>query len=436
MFDILFCGLPVITMQEETPLIERAYVGVRGKKIVYVSAERPDESAERIINGRHKLMMPGFVNTHAHTAMCLMRGYADDFPLQTWLYDKVFPVEDRLDERAVLAGVALGYAESIAAGVTSISDMYFFMPASMELALKTGIRTNFCNALLSFDADGYRFEADNAVQETLEALSSLHGAGDGRILADMGVHAEYTSFPALWEAAAGFAKERGLNMQVHLSETRREHEECIGRWGKTPAEVLAEHGVFDQRATAAHCVWLSESDMELLAQKGVSAAHNPVSNLKLGSGIAKTATMLEKGVNVTLGSDGCCSNNTLDFFEEMKFAALLQKGITLDPTKGAALSVLKMATVNGAKAQGREKTIGRIQEGYEADLILLDIDKPHLSPCYDPIGAAVYCAHASDVCLTMVQGNILYENGEFKTLDLEKILAEVRGYGMDKVLNR
>ena len=436
MFDILFCDLPVITMQEGAPLLEHAYVGIRGKKIAYVGTACPEEPALRKIDGRHKLMMPGLVNTHAHTAMCIMRGYADDYPLQAWLYEKVFPVEGRLDERAILAGAALGYAESIAAGITSTTDMYFKMPATLELALKAGIRTNFCNALMSFDPDGYRFKNDRGTQETIEALPSLHGAGDGRILVDMGVHAEYTSFPAVWEDAAGFAKEHDLNMQVHLSETRREHEECIARWGKTPSEVLAEHGVFDQRTTAAHCVWLTDSDMELLAAKGVSAAHNPISNLKLGSGIARVGTMREKGVNVSIGSDGCCSNNTLDLFEEMKFAALLQKGTTLDPAKGSALSAIEMATVNGAKAQGRENSIGRIQEGYEADLILLDLDKPHLSPCYDPIGTVVYCAHASDVCMTMVQGNILYENGEFKTLDIEKVLAEARGYGVNKVLDR
>ena len=436
MFDLLFCDLPVITMQEDAPVMEHAYVGIRGKKIAYVGTVRPTEQSARVIDGTYKLMMPGLVNTHAHTAMCLMRGYADDYPLQQWLYERVFPVEGRLDERAVLAGAALGYAESIAAGITSTTDMYFFMPATLELACTAGIRTNFCNPLMSFDPKGFCFEKDRGVMETRLALKELHGAEDGRIQVDMGIHAEYTSFPAAWDLAAGFAKEHGLNMQVHLSETRSEHEECIARWGKTPAEVLAEHGVFDQRTTAAHCVWLSKNDMQLLAKKGVSAAHNPISNLKLGSGIAQVEKMLETGVNVTLGSDGCCSNNTLDFFEEMKFAALLQKGSALDPAKGSAISVLKMATVNGAKAQGREGIVGRIQEGYEADLILLDMDKPHLSPCYDPVGSAVYCAHASDVCLTMVQGRILYENGSYKTLDVDKILSEARGYGVDKVLDR
>ncbi|MBR0026601.1 MAG: amidohydrolase family protein, partial [Clostridia bacterium] len=188
MFDILFCDLPVITMQEGAPLLEHAYVGVRGKKIAYVGTACPEEPALCKVDGRHKLMMPGLVNTHAHTATCIMRGYADDYPLQAWLYEKVFPVEGRLDERAILAGAALGYAESIAAGITSTTDMYFKMPATLELALKAGIRTNFCNALMSFDPDGYRFENDRGTQETIEALPALHGAGDGRILVDMGVH--------------------------------------------------------------------------------------------------------------------------------------------------------------------------------------------------------------------------------------------------------
>jgi 5-methylthioadenosine/S-adenosylhomocysteine deaminase len=211
-------------------------------------------------------------------------------------------------------------------------------------------------------------------------------------------------------------------MHVHLSETAKEHEECKARYGgKTPAQVLAEHGVFDTRATAAHCVYVTEADMALLAEKQVTVAHNPVSNLKLASGIAPVAKMLERGVNVALGTDGVASNNNHDLFEEMKLAALLQKGVSGDPTLLPAHEALKMATRGGAFAQGREKEIGMLKVGYDASLIMLDTDAAHLQPVHDPLSTAVYSARGFDVCMTMVRGKVLYEDGAFHTIDLARI---------------
>ena len=432
--DILFQNANVITMCDERPVLKNACVGVKDGRIVYVGEQAPEENAKRVIDCRNKILMPGLVNAHAHTAMCLMRGYADDYTLQTWLYDKVFPVEARLDEKAILAGTKLGFAEMLRTGTTSASDMYFRQPSVAKAAIDYGIRLNLSNAVLAFDPATYDPAKDRAVQETLSLISDFHGAGNGRIRADAAIHAEYTSYPEVWEFVTDFALKNDLCLHVHISETKREHEECLARRGVTPTKALFDAGVMRAKVLAAHGVWLEDEDMDILAANGASVASCPVSNLKLGSGIARLSEMKRRGVNVALGTDGCCSNNTHDLFEEIKFAALLQKGVSGDPTAVTASETLKMATVGGAKAQGREKEIGCIKEGFEADIILIDTDTPMLRPVYDPVSTAAYAATGRDVCLTMVQGRILYENGSFTTIDVEEAIREVEEYAVPIVL--
>lgn len=428
--DYLFQNATVLTMCDERPMLQNGFVGVAGGKVVYVGETAPEEPAVRTIDCRGKFLLPGLVNAHAHTAMCLMRGYADDYTLQTWLYEKVFPVEARLDERAILAGARLGFAEMLRTGTTSASDMYFREPAVATLALDCGMRVSLSNAVLAFDEATYDPEKDRAIQETRALIRDFHGAGNGRIRADAAIHAEYTSYPTVWRYVTDIARENGLVLQVHVSETKKEHEECLARRGVTPTRALYDAGVFEAKVLAAHGVWLSDEDMDIFAEAGASVAHCPVSNLKLGSGIARLAEMKRHGMNVALGTDGCCSNNTHDLFEEVKLAALLQKGVSGDPTCVTAYESLKMATVGGAKAQGRENEIGRIAEGFDADLILIDADSPILRPVYDPISTTVYSATGRDVCLTMVQGRILYENGQFTTIDVEQAMHEVEHYAV------
>lgn len=428
--DYLFQNATVLTMCDERPVLQNGFVGVAGGKVVYVGETAPEEPAARTIDCRGKFLLPGLVNAHAHTAMCLMRGYADDYTLQTWLYEKVFPVEARLDERAILAGARLGFAEMLRTGTTSASDMYFREPAVAALALDCGMRVSLSNAVLAFDEATYDPEKDRAIQETRALIRDFHGAGNGRIRADAAIHAEYTSYPAVWRYVTDIARENGLVLQVHVSETKKEHEECLARRGVTPTRALYDAGVFEAKVLAAHGVWLSDEDMDIFAEAGASVAHCPVSNLKLGSGIARLADMKRHGMNVALGTDGCCSNNTHDLFEEVKLAALLQKGVSGDPTCVTAYESLKMATVGGAKAQGRENEIGRIAEGFDADMILIDADSPILRPVYDPISTTVYSATGRDVCLTMVQGRILYENGQFTTIDVEQAMHEVEHYAV------
>jgi 5-methylthioadenosine/S-adenosylhomocysteine deaminase len=437
--DTLFSDIIVITMNDEQPVLTHGYVGIEGRKVSYVGDKAPQEKAARIISGSRRLLMPGLINSHSHLPMALLRGYADDYRLQEWLFDHIFPAEGKLDERSVAAGVRLGLAECIRFGVISCTEMYFHLPEIAEAVLETGVKANICNALLCLDMDKFDFEKDRGTMELREVLSRYKGRsanggfGDGRLIVDAGIHGEYTSGPQAWRESVAFAKENNLRIHLHLSETETEHTECIKRYGKTPAQVLSENGVFTRKTTAAHCCWITEDDMDILAANGVTVAHCPVSNFKLSAGAAPVMKMISHGVNVALGTDGVCSNNNHDLFEEIKSAAILQKYLCGDPSVLPAYEAIKLATVNGAAGQGRLGETGRILPGYDADLIMLNLDVPHLFPLNDPCAAIAYAAKGSDVDLTMVQGRILYENGEYLTIDLEKTRREVEEYVLPRL---
>lgn len=434
--ELLIKNITAVTMDPANPVLKNCQIGIDRGKICWLSGRLPAEPADRVIDGAGKLAMPGLVNAHTHLPMTLLRGYADDYALQSWLHDHIFPAEDRLDARCIRAGALLGVAECLRFGITSVTDMYFQLPTIAEVCFQAGIKANLCNAGMGFDQARYDFDQAQETLETKEALKTWHMADSGRIRIDAGIHGEYTSFPALWRAEAEFARQHGLHMHLHLSETRQEHQECLARWGKTPAQALAEQGVFDTRTTAAHGVWLTEQDMELLAEKGVTVAHNPVSNLKLASGVAPVAKMLEKGVNIALGTDGMASNNSHDLFQEIKLCAILQKGISGDPQALPAWQALRCATLGGAYAQGREQECGALRPGMDADIILLDASGPAMQPMHSPVSALCYSASGQDVALTMVRGKILYEQGQFYTIDLEQALYEIEHYALPRILGR
>ena len=431
MLDLLLKNLTVVTMDDENTVLTDACIAVRDGKIAYIGAELPQEEAKRTIDGKGKIAMPGLINTHAHAAMSLMRGYADDYVLQEWLNDHVFPIEGKLTGEDVYLGTQLTMAEMLATGTISLTDMYMHLPHMAQAVEDAGLYGNFSNAAMCFNEAGYCFDNDNVTRQNREVIARFHNADNGRLKLDASIHAEYTSFPRLWQDFAGYARENGLNMHVHLSETKSEHDNCVAKYGKTPAAVLAENGVFDVRTTAAHCVWVTDEDMEILAAKGVTAAHNPVSNLKLASGVARVTKMLEKGVNVSLGTDGVCSNNNHDLFEEIKLAAILQKGVSGDPRVVPARQALYMATRAGAFAQGREKQIGQLKAGFDASLILVDAQKPGLFPVHNPQSTLAYSARGGDVSMTMIRGKVLYENGVYTTIDVEALRAK-----LSPVLNR
>ena len=404
------------------------YLGVCDGKIQYIGKEKPDGYEDaRIISGKNRALMPGFINAHSHVPMTIMRGYADDYDLGTWLNKYIFPAEDKLDARCVKAGCEIGIAEMLASGTTSFSDSYFFCDEIANVVKTSGIKANIARSVTNFDNE-VKLSEFYSTREAVSLYNEWHNACDGRIKIDAAIHAEYTTSESLWRELGGFAKEKGIIMQIHISETQSEHNKCIEKYGKTPIKLFYDAGVLGTKTIAAHCVWVSDEDIEIMRECGVTAAHNPISNLKLASGVARVPYMRSKGVNVALGTDGVASNNSFDMFEELKACALIHKGVGLDPTCIAAYDALSIATRGGAIAQGRENECGRIELGLDADLVMLDLDKPHLMPCHNLTSNIVYSARGADVCMTMVRGEILYENGEFKTIDIERAQNELENY--------
>lgn len=429
---ILLHHCRALLMDEENTLLDPAYVVVEGERIASVSSTRPQGPFAQEIDCGGNVLMPGLVNAHTHIPMTLMRGYAGGCDLHTWLNDWIFPAEAKLDDRAVRAGADLALAELIAGGVTTIADMYMHTPAIAQAVLAAGISANLSCGGVYFGAPGdFSPAACPDCDHQRQLTEEFHGAGNGQILVDASIHGEYTSNVPLWQWMADYAQRKGLGMHVHVSETQSEHEGSLTRWGLTPFRILDRYGVWDTRAIAAHCVWTTEDDWAGMAEKGVACVHNPVSNLKLGSGVAWIPAMKAAGVPIALGTDGVSSNNNQDMFEEMKFAAVLHNGVTRNPLALLPQDVLAMATREGAKALGRKT--GRIAPGYVADLILVDFTRPHLTPCHSVMDNLVYAAHGSDVVMNMARGKIIYKDGTFLTLDLEKIQAEVKSYALPRL---
>lgn len=428
--NILISHATVLCMDEANTVLSDGFVLVKGREIAYVGPIRPAEAVDREINGTGKVLMPGFVDCHTHLTMSLMRGYGGGHDLQTWLNDYIFPVEAKLDSRAVRAGTALALAEAISCGITSVSDMYYFCDDIIAEVVKSGISANIARGATVF-TDDFDPHTYPACAESVALAETWHNYNDGQIKIDACIHGEYTSNPKLWAWMADFAGKYGLQMHVHLSETKSEHTACLQRWGKTPAAVFEEYGLWNTPAIAAHCVWTTPEDWEIFKRHGVTAVHNPASNMKLASGAAPAAAMLDAGVNVALGTDGMSSNDNHDMFEEMKLAALLARVSSMDPMALSDAAVLKMATVNGAKAQGRNA--GVVKAGAQADLILVDFRSPNLQPCHDVSANLIYSAHGSNVCMNMARGSVIYENGNFLTLDLDEIYREVERYAIPKL---
>lgn len=432
MESILLYHCRALLMDGENTLLDPAYVVVEGERIAAVSSTRPQGPFAQEIDCGGNVLMPGLVNAHTHIPMTLMRGYAGGCDLHTWLNDWIFPAEAKLDDRAVRAGADLALAELIAGGVTTIADMYMHTPAIAQAVLAAGISANLSCGGVYFGAPGdFSPAACPDCDHQRQLTEEFHGAGNGQILVDASIHGEYTSNVPLWQWMADYAQRKGLGMHVHVSETQSEHEGSLTRWGLTPFRILDRYGVWDTRAIAAHCVWTTEDDWAGMADKGVTCVHNPVSNLKLGSGVAWIPAMKAAGVPIALGTDGVSSNNNQDMFEEMKFAAVLHNGVTRNPLALLPQDVLAMATREGAKALGRKT--GRIAPGYVADLILVDFTRPHLTPCHSVMDNLVYAAHGSDVVMNMARGKIIYKDGTFLTLDLEKIQAEVKSYALPRL---
>ncbi|MDR1603509.1 MAG: amidohydrolase [Gracilibacteraceae bacterium] len=420
---MLFAGIAVL--DENFTVQTDQYVATEGKRIARIADAPPaDRDYGRVYDGRDKLLLPAFYNAHTHLPMSLLRGYGENLPLDAWLHQRIFPFEARLKAEDIYWGTMLSIAEMLRFGVVSASDMYYSCDVMARAVLETGVKANLSRGVSCFEEKGFRELP--SYHETLALQDEFDGAGDGRLLVDFALHAEYTNPERVIREFAEVLAERGARVQVHVSETKKEHEECKARHeGRTPVRYLADLGVFAKPAIAAHCVHLEGDDFALLRAKGVTVATCPKSNMKLASGVADVPRLLREGVKLALGTDGAASNNNLNMLEEIKFFALGQKCFQADPALITPGEALAAATVAGALAQGRTDT-GLIREGYAADLVVLDLSAPYLQPPTDLPLHLLYAACGTDVRLTMADGRVLYENGEYLTLDLEKVTQAAR----------
>jgi 5-methylthioadenosine/S-adenosylhomocysteine deaminase len=424
-----------VLMDEDKTVLPNAYVAVEDGKITYVGDKRPAGTFHDVIHGKNQVLMPGFVNCHTHVPMTLLRGYGGGCDLQTWLNDYIFPAEARLDDRAVAAGAALGLAEMIANGVTCIADMYAHTGVIAQQVVNAGLSANLsCGGVYFGDPKDFSPDACADCTNQIALTEQWHDINGGQILVDASIHGEYTSSAPLWQWMADYARDHGLRMHVHISETPSEHADCLKRHGKTPIQTLNQYGVWDNGGIAAHCVYTTPDDWAMMADKGVTAVHNPWSNLKLGSGVAPVPSMAKAGVNVALGTDGVSSHNSTDPFADLKLAAVLHNGVNRDPMAVTAYQALQMATVNGGKALGRKT--GKIEVGYAADLILVDMDAPNNFPCHDVIENLVYASHGCNVTMNMARGKVIYKDGAYRTIDLERVKREVTDYALPLIFGK
>ena len=413
--------LPMNASNEDKPYFN-GYVGIEGERIAFVSSN-PDEAKAFLakhkddctqIDASGKVVMPGLINTHTHVAMALLRGISDDVPLMEWLEQHIWPIEGKMGYQEVYDGARLGILEMLMGGTTTFVDMYPYEEAIAEAAESAGIRAVVSPCPMDFRMEHF----ENDWRQVKKRFS-----GSRLVTMWMGPHAVYTLSGEHLQRSISLSKELGVGSHVHLAETQTEQDNCMAQHGMSPTEYLEKEGMFSTKTLAAHCVVMSDHDIEILARHGVSVAHNPQSNMKLASGIAPVRKMLDAGINVAIGTDGASSNNDLDMWEEMRTASLLQKVATMDPCAIPAYTALQMATVNGAKAIGCEGKLGVLAAGAFADILLVDIEKAHLYPHTNLISELVYSTHASDVDTVIVNGKIVVKNRKCLSMNAAEVCA-------------
>ena len=407
--------------------LENVWMLLPGRRVGFGTIETEGDSISSVglrePGKSDRLVLPGLVNCHCHAPMTLLRGVGGGLPLKRWLEEAIFPLEAKLTDEDVHAGALWGAMEMLAGGTTTVADMYEwnYQHAFLEAGMRARVTT-----VGRLGAPGRLAEC---IERTRSWNERMRGEARGDVYMDICVHSEYLTDEHFCRELAAANRELGRRLHVHVSETRREHEECVARHGKTPIAYLAETGLLDRGGYAAHCVWCTDDDFRIMAERNVALVHNPTSNMKLGSGFARIVRAMELGVNVALGTDGPASNDNLDMFEEMHLASLVHKGLANDPTVLSPWDVIDMATKNGAKALGRGD-VGEIAVGKRADLCVVDLDRPHLAPIYDIPNLVVHSMHGSDVVQTIVGGRILYDRGSFPGMDAvaakEALLSSVR----------
>lgn len=408
---------PGVTDEAHIPFIEDAEILIEDQLIVYAGkrSEAPAFEADETIDGHGALAMPGLCNMHTHTPMTLLRSIGSDLPLDRWLNEAIFPVEKHLTDDAVRAGTDLGILEMLRFGTTSFNDMYMHMDMEAEAVRDSGMRALLGHGVVDFD------ESCADLLPNIALIEKWNHAADDRIRVALAPHSEGATTQKVMEKIRDAAEAYKVPVHVHVSETKLDFDGSLERRGLTPPQYLEKLGMLEFPVLAAHCVWFTDEDIELFARRGTVILHNPVSNLKLASGIAPISKMLKAGCKVALGTDGVASNNNLNLWEEIKLMPMLQKGTTLDPTVVSPAQTIAAATSVGAKGMGYEN-LGLLKAGYLADLILVNVSEPHMLPCNDMESNLVYSVQGSDVCMTMVNGKVLYHNGVYTTLDAKLVM--------------
>ena len=433
--DTLISNTTVVTVNKRMDVLFGAYLGITDGKISYISNQPPAEQPKTIIDGTGMVAMPGLVNCHTHLSTSVLRSFLDDASRSEALEQLLYR-QDKLDERSARAAALLGIAECLRFGITSVSDLHYYPEATAQAVAQSGIKANLALSSYRFidQSEDFDFETDEQCREMVRLAEKWHNFDEGRIRIDAGIYAEYTSNFQLWEALSAWASEKGLGMQLHLAETQTEADSCLNRTGLGPAELLDTHRLFCVPATATGCVALSEYERTLLGKRKTTAVATPIAYGKAGLPSTPIAACVKAGMNVALGTGGAVECGNTDLFEVMRFAAMDARTSGGDANAMPASALLMMATACGARAQGREATTGMLKEGMDADIVLVDFSAPHLMPCHDVTSGLVFCAKGGDVAMTMVRGKILYQNGQFPTIDLPSVVQEIMNYAIPRLM--
>lgn len=397
---------------------------IKDDLIAEISDEIDDSNADKIIDAEGKILLPGLINTHTHLSMTLFRGLADDLSLDSWLNDHIWPMEANLNGDYCYIGALLGAVELIKSGTTTFSDMYFYMEDVARAVDDAGIRAVLSYGMIDF-GDAERREAE--IKENMALYDTCNGMADGRIKVFFGPHSPYTASEELLVKVRELADEHNIGIHIHVSETQKEINDSLDERGIRPFEYLEKIGFLGSDVVAAHCVWLSDEEIEIIKKHGVKVSHNPCSNMKLASGVAPVSKLIENDICVSIGTDGASSNNNLDLIEELKTASLLQKVSTLDPKVLTSDEAIEMATIKGAEALGLDDEIGSIEVGKKADIILIDTNSANMVPDSSSLSSnVIYSANGSNVDTTICNGKILMENKKLTTLDEDEIYAKAK----------
>lgn len=392
--------------------------------IAEISDDIEDSKADKIIDAEGKILLPGLVNTHTHLSMTLFRGLADDLSLDSWLNDHIWPMEANLNGEYCYIGALLAAVELIKSGTTTLSDMYFYMEDVARAIDDAGLRAVLSYGMIDF-GDAERRQAE--IEQNLTLFKNCNGMADGRIKVFFGPHSPYTASEELLIKVRELADEYNMGIHIHVSETQKEIDDVSAEKGLRPFEYLEKIGFLGPDVLAAHCVWLSDEEIEIIKKHNVKVSHNPCSNMKLASGVSPVSKMIEKGICVSIGTDGASSNNNLDLIEELKTASLLQKVSTLDPKALSSDEAIEMATIKGAEALGLDSEIGSVEVGKKADLILIDTNSANMVPDSSSLSSnVIYSANGSNVDTTICNGKILMENKKLTTLDEQEIYAKAK----------